>query len=82
MQKHKILPMKMPKQKKQKNNFAKKIFSKIQKSNTIFVTGDNAKAQDTSNEDAKAVKSTNGFKEEEESKEDATNVTKVTKEYT
>ena len=47
------------------------------KSNTN--AGDNAKAQDTSNEDAKAVKSTNGFKEEEESKEDAT---KVTKEYT
>ena len=52
------------------------------KKHHYFVTGDNAKAQDTSNEDAKAVKSTNGFKEEEESKEDATKVTKVTKEYT
>merc|ERR1719192_3184090 len=40
----------------------------------MMPAGDNAKAQDTSNEDAKAVKSTNGFKEEEESKEDATKV--------
>ena len=54
----------------------------MQKKKLSFVAGDNAKAQDTSNEDAKAVKSTNGFKQEEESKEDATKVTKVTKEYT
>ena len=46
----------MPKQKNKKIILQKSFFFKNAKKQLSFVVGDNAKAQDTSNEDAKAKK--------------------------